>query len=66
MAQNKIDLIKETLKVIPDFPKPGISFKDITPILANPFIMKDVIELMAETVKDIKFDIVVGLESRGF
>ncbi len=63
---NKIELIKQSIKVIPDFPKPGISFKDITPILANPFVMKDAIELLAETVKDIKFDAVVGLESRGF
>lgn len=63
---NKIELIQQTIKVIPDFPKPGISFKDITPILANPFVMKDAIELMAEAVKETKFDVVVGLESRGF
>lgn len=63
---NNIDLIKSTMKVIPDFPKPGISFKDITPILANPKVFNIAIDELVNLVKDIKIDVVVGLESRGF
>ncbi len=60
------ELIKNTIKVIPDFPKPGISFKDITPILANAKIFKTTIDEMLKLVKGIKFDAVVALEARGF
>lgn len=59
-------LIKSTLKVVQDFPKPGISFKDITPILANAKVFKITIDELLKTIKRIKFDAVVGLESRGF
>ena len=61
-----VERIEQTMKVIPNFPKPGISFKDITPIFANPEILKLTIDELANMVKDAKFDYVVGLESRGF
>ncbi|XQP55807.1 MAG: adenine phosphoribosyltransferase [Mycoplasmoidaceae bacterium] len=63
---NNIERIKATLKVVPDFPKPGISFKDITPLLANAEMFKITIDELINLVKDVKFDVVVGLESRGF
>lgn len=63
---NNIERIKATLKVVPDFPKPGISFKDITPLLANAEMFKITIDELINLIKDIKFDVVVGLESRGF
>ena len=59
-------LIKKTLKVIPNFPKPGISFKDITPIFANAKVFEITINELLKLVKGIKFDAVVGLEARGF
>ena len=65
MTKN-LNLIKKTMKVVPDFPKKGISFKDITPIFANPKILKLTIKEMLNTIKGLKFDAVVGLESRGF
>lgn len=58
--------IKETIAVIPDFPKPGISFKDITPILANPEIFDLALKELLNLIKDYKFDCVAGIESRGF
>lgn len=58
--------IKNTLKVVPNFPKKGISFKDITPIFTKPKVLKLTINEMLKTIKGNKFDIVVALESRGF
>ncbi|MEP6756400.1 MAG: adenine phosphoribosyltransferase, partial [Chthonomonadales bacterium] len=54
------------IRDIPDFPKPGILFKDITPVLADPDAMKEVINKFAEFAADVKPDIIVGIESRGF
>ncbi|AEX84516.1 adenine phosphoribosyltransferase [Marinitoga sp. 1135] len=54
------------IRDIPDFPKPGIIFKDITPLLADPEAFKGVIDEMAEKVKDIEFDAILVPEARGF
>ncbi len=51
---------------IPDFPKPGISFKDITPILANPDLHAELVSSMAEWSRPLKPDYIIGIESRGF
>ena len=61
-----LNLIKNTMKVVPDFPKKGISFKDITPIFTKPDVLKLTIKEMIKSIKGLKFDVVVGLESRGF
>jgi adenine phosphoribosyltransferase len=52
------------IRNVPDFPKPGILFKDITPLLQERF--HEVIESMASTIKWDEIDYVVGIESRGF
>lgn len=65
MTKN-LNTIKNTMKVVPDFPKKGISFKDITPIFTKPAVLKLTIKEMLKTIKGLKFDVVVGLESRGF
>lgn len=57
---------EEYIRDIPDFPKPGIIFKDITPLLAVPEAFKGVIDTMAEKVKDLDFDTIVVPEARGF
>lgn len=49
-----------------DFPKPGISFKDMFPLLANPEAFANLIEKFVEMVADFKPDVIIGLESRGF
>lgn len=58
--------IKEAIAVVPDFPKPGISFKDITPLLAKPEIFELTLKELLNLIKDYKFDCVAGIESRGF
>ncbi len=55
-----------TIRDIPDFPKPGILFKDITPVLSDPGLLGDVIDYLAEKFHDQGIDAVVGMESRGF
>jgi adenine phosphoribosyltransferase len=51
---------------IPDFPKPGIVFKDITPVLASPQGLDAAIERMADLARDLRVDVVIGAEARGF
>ena len=58
--------LRERIREIPDFPKPGILFYDITTLLKDPAAYKEAIDLMLEPYKDDRIDIVVGMESRGF
>lgn len=51
---------------VPDFPKKGVSFKDITPLLADPAGLALAVELMANPFRGKRIDIVIGIESRGF
>ncbi len=60
------DQIKNTIIEIPDFPKPGISFKDITPIFKNPALGAAIIDEMEKWAEPLVIDVVVGIESRGF
>ncbi|PLX17032.1 MAG: adenine phosphoribosyltransferase [Candidatus Muiribacterium halophilum] len=57
---------EKLIRDIPDFPKKGIVFKDITPVLKDHSAFKKVVEEMAEPFKDSGIDYVVGMESRGF
>jgi len=54
------------IRDVPDFPKPGILFKDITPVLGDPDLFKTSLDLLAETAGDTKIDKVVGIDARGF
>ena len=58
--------LKKHIVEVPDFPKPGISFKDITPILKNPAAYRYVIDRMHDEYRDKGVDLVLGIESRGF
>ena len=58
--------LRAKIREIPDFPKPGILFYDITTLLKDPAAYKEAIDLMLEPYKDEQVDIVVGMESRGF
>ncbi|MCJ8210264.1 adenine phosphoribosyltransferase [Mucilaginibacter sp. RS28] len=58
--------IKSVIRDIPDFPKPGIIFKDITPILKNPQVCDAITDAFIDQLKDIEIDVVAGVESRGF
>lgn len=59
-------LAESLVRDIPDFPKPGIVFKDITPVLQNPAAFRESVEKMMVWVKESKADVIVGIESRGF
>lgn len=58
--------LKKSIRDIADFPKPGILFKDITPILIDPELCKDIVEEMYISFINVKIDGIVGVESRGF
>src|SRR6059036_1738397 len=61
-----IDRLKRLIRDIPDFPKPGILFRDITPMLAYPSGLALAVELLANPYRGKYIDLVVGAESRGF
>jgi adenine phosphoribosyltransferase len=58
--------LRAKIREIPDFPKPGILFYDITTLLKDPAAYLESIDLMLEPWRDDKVDLVVGMESRGF
>jgi adenine phosphoribosyltransferase len=58
--------IREAIRDVPDFPKEGILFKDITPILQNRGLFAEVLDIMAEIAKECHVDQIAGIESRGF
>lgn len=64
--ENLVQQLKSTIRDIPDFPKPGILFKDITPVLADPKLLRATINRFAEEYTGRHIDAVVGMESRGF
>lgn len=58
--------LQEAIRDIPDFPKPGILFKDITPILKDSDLCSEIIEAFAFQLKNVEIDMIAGIESRGF
>lgn len=58
--------LETLIRDVPDFPKPGIVFKDITPMLRDPGGLAMAVELMANPYRGLEVDIVCGAESRGF
>ena len=58
--------LKDYIRDIPDFPEPGIIFKDITPLLANPEAFDHAVAQLAGKCGDADFDAIVAVESRGF
>ncbi len=59
-------VIKNTIREIPDFPKAGISFKDITPILKDAKLCTAIMDELCKQLSNIEFDAVAAVESRGF
>ena len=66
MSQEQIDQIKGLIRDVPDFPEPGIVFKDITPVLQDHRAFKTCVELCAINFRHKDIDRVIGVESRGF
>jgi len=66
MAQSSALNLKDYIRDIPDFPKPGILFRDITPLLSDPAAFRCTVNGLAEVFRDQKIDIVAAAEARGF
>ena len=58
--------IKNTIRTIPNFPKKGIMFRDITTLLANPDAFQESVDKLAERIRGKKVEAILGIESRGF
>ena len=58
--------IRAAVRSVPDFPKPGILFRDITPILENPVLSRGIIDTFIKNIEGVHIDAVAGVESRGF
>jgi adenine phosphoribosyltransferase len=58
--------LKAKIRDVPDFPEPGIVFKDIMPLLADPSSLQETVELLAEWVEPRRPDVILGAEARGF
>ncbi len=61
-----IDGLKAKIRDVPDFPEPGIVFKDIMPLLADPDSLQETLDLLVEWVEPRKPDVILGAEARGF
>jgi adenine phosphoribosyltransferase len=61
-----VEKLRRIIRDVPDFPKPGILFKDITPLLADPETHRLAIDLLAARYRAMPIDLVLGVESRGF
>jgi adenine phosphoribosyltransferase len=66
MTEDRIEIIRNKIRDVPDFPKPGILFKDITPVLADPRAFNLCLDLLAERYDGRALDAIVGIEARGF
>ncbi|GLT17439.1 adenine phosphoribosyltransferase [Vibrio zhanjiangensis] len=66
MTTETISQIKSSIKSIPDYPKPGILFRDVTSLMENASAYKATIQVLADKYKDMGFTKVVGTEARGF
>ena len=58
--------LKEAIRDVPDFPKPGIVFKDITPILSDPVLFRAAIDILVDQCKDRAVDKIAAIDARGF
>lgn len=58
--------LRKTIRNVPDFPQPGIQFKDITPVLEDPALCRQIIDALAAEYKSHHIDAIAGVESRGF
>ncbi len=64
--EKNLELLKSSIRDVPDFPKKGILFKDITPLLQNAELFSMAIDQIVEKLHGIPFDLVAAVESRGF
>ena len=66
MASDVVEKLRAGVRDVPDFPRKGILFKDITPILSDPALFRASIDLFLERCRGRKIDKIVGIDARGF
>src|SRR2546421_12620791 len=66
MASGIVEKLRAAVRDVPDFPKKGIVFKDITPVVSDPVLFRASIELVLERCRGLKIDKIVGIDARGF
>ncbi len=66
MRGHDMDELRDAIRSVPDFPKPGILFRDITPVLADPGLLRLAVQELARPFEGLGVQKVVGMESRGF
>ena len=67
MVKNEdLDLIRDSIRTVENWPEPGVQFRDITTLLQNPAAFRKVVDILVERYKDAKIDVVAGLDARGF
>lgn len=66
MDEHSLIRLRQAIRDVPDFPKPGILFKDITPVLGDPVLLQLGIDGMVESLHGQKVDKVIGIDARGF
>jgi adenine phosphoribosyltransferase len=66
VATRTVEDLKALVRDVPDFPKPGIVFKDIMPLLADPDALRSTVDQLAEWIEPKKPDLILGAEARGF
>src|SRR6201981_3349241 len=66
MASDVIEKLRAGVRDVSDFPKKGIVFKDITPVLSDPALFRASIDLFLERCRERKIDKIVGIDARGF
>lgn len=66
MSLVSVDQIRNAIRAIPDFPKPGILFRDITPVLKDPALFEQTLNWFAHQLEGKGVDYIIGIESRGF
>lgn len=64
--KSALELLQSSLRVVPDFPKPGIQFVDITPVLQNGQLFRLLVNLIVERYAKKQIDVVAGVDARGF
>lgn len=66
MSDPRLQHLRDVIRAVPDFPKPGILFRDMTPLFADPIAFSTSIDLFVEKLADVPADAIVAIESRGF
>jgi adenine phosphoribosyltransferase len=66
MASKTVEKLRAAVRDVPDFPKKGIVFKDITPVLSDPGLFRASIDLFLERCRGTEIDKIVGIDARGF